>query len=893
MRKPLGTALFVLSAGVLVSASYAKLPAAQPSALQPIELRAAAFRPVAVHGPIAAQTASPAAATPSVAPAAVLSKYCITCHNEKRKTAGLMIDKLDLQHVGHDAEVWEKIATKLRTAEMPPPGAPRPDKATYAAMTTQLENALDAAAMANPNPGRVPVHRLNRTEYANAVRDLLGLEIDGRTLLPEDDANQEGFDNVASVLTVSPALLENYLSAARMISRLAVGDTARRPVIDIFKVELAMVQDERMSEDLPFGSRGGIAIPYQFPVDGEYLIKIELKRQLYDYIIGMGEAQQVDIRVDGVLLKRFSVGGEGKGMTAPENFAGNTQGDPEWEAYMHTADANLEVRAPVKAGPHIVGVSFVRRLWEPEGVLQPPQTGFGRTTNERYFGYPDVKTVSIGGPFNISGPGNSPTRRALFVCTPKDASAELPCAKQILSSVATRAYRRPLAESEVEVLLDFFKAGRTEEKSFDAGIQRGLERILAAPSFIFRITHPPSQPAPSSASAGKPSTPAAAAASAFARNASADRSAGKPSASAAATPYRLNDLDLASRLSFFLWSSIPDQPLLDAAMRGKLKDPAVLEQQVQRMLRDERANALIEGFATRWLELSKLAGVVPDTHLYPEFDENLREAMATETKLFMADQLRQDRSVGDLLLADYTFANERLAKHYGIPDVYGSHYRPVKLTDRRRGGLLGQGSVLTVTSYPNRTSVVMRGRWLLANMLGAPPPPPPLDVPALKESGAEGQPKSLRERMELHRKNPACASCHQRMDPLGFALENFDALGKWRTEADGVPVDPDAALPDGTRFAGIEGLRTYLASNKEDFVRTLGGKLLSYAVGRGLEHYDQPAIRRIAREAAKDEYRWSAIILGVVKSTPFSMGMMPVDQAPANSVASRGARNEP
>jgi hypothetical protein len=430
-----------------------------------------------------------------MAPAAVLGKYCITCHNEKRKTAGLMIDKLDLQQIGHDAETWEKIANKFRTSEMPPPGAPRPDKATYAAMTSHLEQALDAAALANPNPGRVPVHRLNRTEYANAIRDLLGLEIDGRALLPEDDAHQEGFDNVASVLTVSPALLENYLSAARMISRLAVGDTERRPVVDIFKVELAMLQDDRMGDDLPFGSRGGIAIPYQFPVDGEYLIKIELWRQLYDYIIGMGEAQQVDIRLDGALLKRFSVGGQGQGMTAPENFAGNTQGDPEWETYMHTADAHLEVRSPIKAGPHIVGVSFVRRLWEPEGVLQPPQTGFGRTTNERYFGYPDVKTVSIGGPFKITGPGSSPTRQQLFVCTPKDVSAELGCAKQILTTIATRAYRRPLAESEVQVLLDFFKSGRAEENSFDAGIQRGLERVLAAPSFIFRVLHPPSQPA--------------------------------------------------------------------------------------------------------------------------------------------------------------------------------------------------------------------------------------------------------------------------------------------------------------------------------------------------------------------------------------------------------------
>jgi mono/diheme cytochrome c family protein len=781
------------------------------------------------------------------AAAAVISKYCITCHNEKRKTAGLMIDKLDLQHVGGDAEAWEKIARKFRTHEMPPPGAPRPDKATYAAVTAHLENALDAAAAANPKPGRVPVHRLNRTEYANAIRDLLGLDIDSRGVLPADDADQEGFDNVASVLTVSPALLENYLSAARMISRLAVGDTSRKPMVDVFKVERDMVQDERMSEELPFGSRGGTAVTYQFPVDGEYLFKIELKRQLYDYIVGMGEPHQLDVRLDGVLLKRFTVGGEGKGMTTPENYAGNTPGDPEWEKYMLTADRGLEVRAPVKAGPHVVGVSFVRRLWEAEGVLQPPQTGFGRTTNELYFGYPALKTVSIGGPFNVTGPGESPTRRALFVCTPKSSASaaargvgapeaerasgggtpdfkeEEACARKILSSVATRAYRRPITEAETQVLLEFYRAGRTEEKTFDAGIQRGLERVLAAPSFIFRIHRPDAA-----------------------------------------------DLNLASKLSFFLWSSIPDEELLNAAIRGKLKDPDVLEQQVRRMLRDPRANALVEGFATRWLELSKIAGFVPDTHLYPEFDENLREAMAVETKLFVADQLRQDRSVVDLLLADYTFANDRLAQHYGIKNVYGSHYRPVKFSDRRRGGLLGHASVLSVTSYPNRTSVVIRGRWLLANMLGAPPPPPPLDVPALREPGEEGQPKSLRERMEVHRKNPACASCHQRMDPLGFTLENFDAVGKWRSEADGVSVDPTAAMPDGTNFAGIDGLRTYLGENKEDFVRTLSGKLLAYAIGRGIEYYDQPAIRKIAREAAANNYRWSSVILGVVNSTPFS-----------------------
>ncbi|PYR43184.1 MAG: hypothetical protein DMF93_03835, partial [Acidobacteria bacterium] len=729
----------------------------------------------------------------------------------------------------------EKVVTKLRTGEMPPPGRPRPDAETYRAVASALEGALDAAAAASPHPGRVPVHRLNRTEYANAARDLLGLEIDARALLSADEADQEGFDNVASVLSVSPALLENYLSAARALSRLAVGDPALHPVVDTFKISKALVQDDRISDDLPFGSQGGALIRYYFPLDAEYTIKVLLRRQEYDYIVGLGEAHDLDIRVDGARLKRFTVGGEAKGMTSPENFAGNTQGDPEFEEYMHTADAKLEVRARVAAGLHAVGVSFVRRYWEPEGVLQPPQTGFGRTTNEYYHGNPAVEIVSIGGPYGAPARGDSPSRQKVFVCRPRAAADEEPCARKILSTLAARAYRRPVADDEMRTLLSFYAAGRGES-DFDAGIQRGIERILAAPSFLFRVER-----APASAPAG--------------------------------AVYRVSDLDLASRLSFFLWSSVPDDELRDAAARGALRDPAGLERQVARMLRDPRSSALVENFASRWLELSKLPGVVPDTALYPEFDENLRDAMAQETRLLVASQLREDRSVVDLLTADYSFLNERLAAHYGIRGVYGSHFRRVAFADGIRGGLLGQGSVLTVTSYPNRTSVTMRGRWLLANILGAPPPPPPPDIPALKEAGADGQPRSLRERMELHRKNPACAACHQRMDPLGFALENFDALGKWREASDGAPIDPAAAFPDGSRFEGIRGLRALLAGHKEDFARTLAEKLLAYAIGRGLDYRDMPAVRAIARDAARADYSWSSIVVGIVKSPPFSMAV--------------------
>lgn len=767
---------------------------------------------------------------------AVIDQYCITCHNAKLKTAGLELDTLDVTHPGEHAQAWEKVARKLRTAEMPPAGLPRPDPATYRAVVAQLEGALDAAWAAKPNPGRVVVHRLNRSEYTAAIRDLLGLEINSRELLAGDDADQEGFDNVASVLSVSPLLLENYLSAARTVSRLAVNDPTIVPVVETFKFSKYLVQDEQMSDDLPFGSQGGAAIRYLFPATGHYNIKVVLRRQEYDYLIGMGEPHQIDIRLDGVRLKRISVGGEGNGMTAPENFAGNTQGGPEWEEYMHTADAGLEANdIPVTAGEHEVGISFVRRAWEPEGILQPPQTGFGRTTNEYYHGNPAVEIVSIAGPYRAVATADSPSRRKVFVCTPKDRNEEEPCAKNILGTLARRAYRRPVTDDDLRILLSFYREGRAGG-TFDAGIQRGIERILAAPSFLFRIER-------------------------------------EPAGLAAGATYQLDDLDLASRLSFFLWGSIPDDELLDTAARSQLHDPKVLEQQVRRMLRDPRSRSLVDNFASRWLELNKVTGLVPDTELYSEFDENLRDAMVRETQTFIASQLHENDSVMDLLTANYSFLNERLAKHYGIPNIYGNNLRRVTFTDGIRGGLLGQASVLAVTSYPNRTSVTMRGRWLLANLLGSPPPPPPADIPPLQEAGKNGAPKSLRERMEIHRKNSVCATCHQRMDPLGFSLENFDALGKWRTESDGAPIDPAASLPDGTKFDGVPGLRALLVSHKEDFLRTFTAKLLGYAIGRGTEYYDQPAIRKIVRDAEAEDYRWSSIVSGIVKSPPFSMGM--------------------
>jgi hypothetical protein len=783
------------------------------------------------------QSGAPLRTQPVSAPTLVHSvadKYCVACHNNKAKVAGLDLSSLDLAHFAADAETWEKVAGKLRTREMPPPGMPRPDPATYTEVVFQLEAALDSAAAVKPNPARVPVHRVNRVEYANAIRDLLGLEIDARNLLSSDNSDQEGFDNVASVLSVSPALIEDYLSTARAVSRIAVGDTTLIPGIDTFKFSKVLIQDEQMSDDLPLGSQGGASIRYYFPLDADYTIKVLLRRQEYDYLIGMGEPHQIDIRLDGALVKRFSVGGEAKGMTTPESFAGNTPGDPEFEKYLQTADAGLETRVPVTAGDHEVGISFVRRFWEQEGVQQPAQTGFGRTTNEYYHGNPSVEFVYIGGPYGKAASGDSTTRRRIFICNPKAAADEEPCANRILSTLARRAYRRPLTDADVQTLLSSYRDGRSG-KNFDEGIREGVERILVSPSFLFRIER-------------------------------------EPTKVAAGSVYPLSPLDLASRLSFFLWASIPDEELLNVALNGTLTDPAVLTQQVRRMLRDPRSRSLVDSFATRWLELNKLSGLVPDSAVYPEFDENLRDAMKQETQLFIASQLHEDRSVLELLTANYTFLNERLAKHYGIPDVYGNHFRRVTFTDGSRGGLLGQASVLAVTSYPNRTSVAIRGRWLLANMFGSPPPPPPADVPDLKPAGVDGQPLALRQRMELHRKNTQCASCHRRMDPMGFSLENFDALGKWRSESDGAPVDASATLPDGTRFDGLPGLRSFLASHQEDFVRTFASKLLAYGMGRGIEYTDLPAIRKISRDSAKDDYRWSSVLLGVVNSVPFKMG---------------------
>lgn len=790
---------------------------------------------VSGHLRAAGPQASPQPAS-AAAPRAVIDQYCIGCHNQRAKVAGLTLDTLDVTNLRANASVWERVVQKLRAETMPPAGQPRPDQATYRSVASSLESELDRLAVATPNPGRTEAfHRLNRTEYRNSLRDLLAIDVDVAALLPADNTYEHGFDNNADSLSVSPDLLARYLSAAKKVTRLATGIPPAGPSAETYKVHPEFAQDERVSEDLPFGSRGGIAINHYFPVDGEYGFKIRLHRNFSDYIWGFSSRYQLDVRLDGRQLKQFPVGGEAKGKMAPLSFAGNISGAPEWEYYMNTGDAGLELHFRASAGPHVLGVSFVRKLSEDDGVQQPRQRGYGRFVDERFDENAAVEHVEIGGPYVVDGQGDTPSRREIFVCRPARPAEEEACATRILSRLARRAYRRQVAKRDIDTIMGFYRSGR-EGGTFDSGIQFGLERLLTDPDFLFRVERDPPGVAPGAA-------------------------------------YRLPDLDLASRLSFFLWSSIPDEPLLALAISGRLKDPIVLEQQVRRMLADGRSIALVDNFVSQWLRLRNLKDQVRESVDYPEFDENLRESFRRETELFVGGTIREDRSVVELLSANYTFVNERLARHYGIPNVYGERFRKVTFgEDDPRGGLLGQGGLLTITSHPNRTSPVLRGKWLLESVLGAPPPEPPANVPGLPDRGEGGRPASVRERLEVHRKNPVCAACHAPMDPLGFALENFDAIGIWRTTSEGgKPIDSTGTMPSGVKFNGPSGLRQMLLSKKEQFAGTVAQKLLAYAVGRGVDYYDRPAVRKVVRDATPTDYRWSSIIVGIVKSAPFQM----------------------
>ncbi len=763
----------------------------------------------------AAPQSSPALNAPGAR--ALVDKYCVTCHNQRAKTAGLMLDKMDMDHVPDGAEVWEKVIRKVKGGQMPPVGMPRPDRAALDGFTSWLENTIDKAAMAKATPGRSPLHRLNRSEYARAVHDLLALDVDTHALLPPDDESN-GFDNIADVLKVSPSLLERYLSASHKIAALAVGDPATAPVGQIYRVPPDLSQSDHI-DGLPLGTRGGILIHHNFPLDGTYNFRVQLLQNIVGYITGLEYPHQLEISIDGERVFLAPVGG-------PED---NKMSDTNLGVAKDTLDARLKTSLTVKAGPHDVAVAFLAKN---HSNSDEPLEPFTRDLDlQNMNGIPLIDQVEIAGPFKATGSGDTPSRRKIFTCRPAKNADEVPCAKQILGTLAKRAYRRPLTDSDMESLLSFFQDGRNHG-GFDAGIENAIQLILASPKFLFRVEPDPSGAAPGSV-------------------------------------YRASDLELASRLSFFLWSSIPDDPLLDLAAKGRLKEPAVLEQQVMRMLKDPKSRSLVENFAAQWLFLRNLQSATADQEQFPNFDDNLRQGFRQETEMFFESVLREDRSVLDLLTANYTFVNERLAKHYGIPNVYGSNFRRVTLTDENRFGLLGQGSVLTVSSYPNRTSVVLRGKWILENILGTPPPAPPPNVPALKENGDNGKPLSMRQLMEQHRANPTCATCHKVLDPLGFSLENFDAIGQWRTKEAAGPIDASGELADGTKVNGPAELRKAILRRPEQFVGTMTEKMLTYALGSGLEYYDMPAVRGIVREAAKNNYRFSSLVLAITRSIPF------------------------
>jgi mono/diheme cytochrome c family protein len=815
--------------------------------------------------PAAAQAA--AALTPAQTPAntdarAFVDRYCLTCHTARQKERGtvpIALDSLDLSNIGRDAAVWEKVVLKLRAGVMPPAGSPRPDRTTHDSVVSWLEGELDRSWAARPDPGRTePFHRLNRVEYRNAVRDLLDLDLDVSSLLPGDDVSY-GFDNIAGVLKLSPTLMERYLSAAQKVSRLAVGTAPRTPTIDYYRITDDLSQDAQLP-GLPLGTRGGTRISYAFPMDAVYEFRPRLTRDLNESMPLYTEPQVLEISIDGERVGTFTLPGigarEGRGAPPPDDAAeppvsppppspGQEPARPAISQIAQTvrasakerqsrnrADESWNLRVPVKAGQRDVVITFLNRTSALDETarlpFQRPYPAGVNIPETRLGAY--LRSVEIVGPIEATGPGHSDSRRRIFTCTP---SRDEACARKILSTLARRAYRRPVTAADVDPLLAFYREGAST--SYDEGIERALRRLLVSPEFLFRVERDPAN-------------------------------------AATGTVYRVNDIELASRLSFFLWSSIPDDTLLDLAARGQLSTPAVLSREVRRMLADPRADAFITNFAGQWLFLRNLDAAVPVQSIFPDFDDGLRQSFRRETELFFDSIVREDRSAYDLLRADYTFLNERLAKHYGIPNVKGSYFRRVTVDNgSARRGLLGQGAILTVTSYPDRTSPVVRGKWILENLLGTPPPPPLPNVPPLKPTNNEGAVLSMRQRMEQHRANPVCASCHAMMDPLGLSLENFDAVGKWRTLGESsAAIDAKGRAPDGTVFEGPAGLRDMLLRS-DRFVPTLTEKMLTYALGRGLEYSDMPAVRAIVRDAAKNDHRLSSLIVGIVQSPPFRM----------------------
>jgi hypothetical protein len=765
--------------------------------------------------------------TPASAPASlaefqpVVSKYCVTCHNDRVKTGGLTLEPRDLARVAADAEVWEKVVRKLQAGAMPPVGAPRPDQTTLDGFRTALVTAIDRAADAAPNPGRPPLARLNRAQYANAVHDLLALNVDPALLLPPDDSSS-GFDNNADVLGVSPLLLEAYLSAARKVSSLAVSDPAISPGTVTYRAAPDASQTTHV-EGLPFGTRGGLLAHHTFPLDGEYVISVKLQETTLGVIRGLEFSNRLEILLDGARVHQADVGGG-------EDFVASTVNATD---SLKDVESRLTVRVAVKAGERTVATAFVAHPAVEGGArLQDFLRANVDTTD--HTGLPHVESLTIAGPFSTAASADTASRRRVFICRPRTAADETACAQRIVSALARRAYRHHPTSGEMTRLMAFYEAGR-REGTFDSGIERSLQSILASPKFVFRVEVP-------------------------------------PAGAAKDAPYRLRDADLASRLSFFLWSTIPDDELFEAARQDRLHDPAVLDRQITRMLADPRADTLVSNFASQWLQLRNLRAAIPDQNEFPDFDDNLRQALRREAELFFQSIVREDRSVVDLLSANYSFVNERLAAHYGIPRIYGSQFRRVTLADEARWGLLGKGAILTVTSHPDRTSPVVRGKWILDNLLGMPPAPPPPNIPPLAE-GAAARVKTMREQMEAHRANPACASCHRMLDPLGFALENFDAVGAWRVRDAGAVIDASGQLMDGSAVSSVVTLREALLKRPEIFVRTVVEKLLTYALGRSLDYHDAPAVRAVVRQAAEHDYRFSSIVRGIVASVPFRMRM--------------------
>jgi hypothetical protein len=744
----------------------------------------------------------------------IVTQYCLGCHNARTTNGGIAFDQGSLKDIAAHPELWEKVVRRLRARAMPPAGAPRPAEPVYQNVVDELERTLDRAASARPDPGRPePFRRLNRTEYQRAIRDLLDLDIDVAEMLPADDASF-GFDNV-SVAGLSPTLMERYLGAAQKISRLAVGATVRSPAARTVVLPADLTQEARL-DGMPFGTRGGVGFEHLFPQNGEYTITILLARDRNENVEGLTEPHEVEITLDGERLRVFTV-------TPNRNRLGSYYAD-------EGVDKGLEVRVPVTAGPHRVAATFLAKhgaLLETE--RQPYQAHFNMDRHPRT--QPALRSVSIAGPYGAGGISETPSRRRIFVCGDQTDA----CARRIIGTLARRAYRRPVADTDLRPLLTFYRDAAVSG-GFDEGIEMALRAVLASTEFLFRIER-------------------------------------DPAGAAAGAPYRLDDVALATRLSFFLWSGPPDDQLLTLAERGELARPAVLEREVRRMLADRRAASLSTNFAGQWLHLRNLALARPDGRLYPDFDDNLRQSFRRETELLFETMLRENHSVTELLSARFTFLNERLAKHYGVPNVYGDHFRRVALDAQpERAGILGHGSILTVTSYADRTSPVLRGKWILENILGMPPPAPPPNVPPLREATRGGKTLSMRERMLEHRVNPTCASCHQLMDPAGLSMENFDAIGRWRSRGDdGTAIDASGSLPGGTAFDGVAGLRQTLVARPEVFVTTLSEKLLTFALGRGIEYTDAPAVRQIVREASRDDYRFTSVILAVTRSAPFTM----------------------